>query len=341
MSLILKLQKIVANEVNTYNIPSVFAGFKARDPIDVWNSNGGTPFEKSILLVALLREAGIHAEPLAILPTAQYDESIGCLPQITKYLVQANPLDKEQMILSPIKSVEQNQIYSLNGYTLLELNPSKLNIYTIQENFGNKLIMNSSINLTDSMKITGNADLIVFEKTNPYYTLLNDSSSIKKLIGGSFSAKDISSFGLINTAQARSNLIYQFDSKDLLKHQINYYFFELPVCINGVESWHMNYLNSDRKTDLEIPFPLNEQYSFTITLPEDMQLINPVEIIEQSTDFGKVIISNIQNDTAVTVKRMFEISKNTIPISSYQEFKAMMDIWNEMKYRELVLKKEE
>lgn len=340
MDLILKLQKIVANDVNTNNTPSVFAGFKARSPIDVWKSNGGTPFEKSILLVTLLREAGIHAEPLAILPTVQYDEGMGCLPQITQYLVQVNPLDREQMILSPIKSSDQNLIYSLNGYTLLELNPSKLNIYTIQENFGNKLIMNCSINLNDSMKITGSADLIVFEKANPYYKLLNDSSSTKKLIGGSISTKDISSYSIINTAQARSNLSYQFEAKDSLKHQKNYYFFELPVCTNGVESWHMNYLNSDRKTDFEIPFPLNEQYSFSITLPENMKLINPVEIIEQSTDFGKVIISNIQSDTAVTVKRMFEISKNTIPVSSYQEFKAIMDIWNEKKYRELVFKKD-
>ncbi len=340
MDLILKLQHIVANDLNTYKVPPLYAGFRARHPVDVWKSNGGMPFEKSILLVTLLREAGVHAEPLAILPTDLYDERIGPLPQITEYLVQANPLDREQMILSPIKPADQNLIYSLNGCTMLELNPSKLNIYTIQENFGNKVIMNGNIHLNDSLQITGNADLILFEKVNPYYKLLNDSSYVKKLIGGGLSGKDISSYNIINTAQARSNLNYQFIKKDTLKNQANYYFFELPVCKNGIESWHINYLNSDRKTDFEIPFPLNEQYSFTITMPENIQLINPVEIIEHTTDFGEVIISNIQNDTAITAKRMFRISQNTIPVSSYSEFKEMLDIWNEKKYRELILKKE-
>jgi len=339
LNIILKLQHIVANDLNTYNIPPVYAGFKARSPIEVWKSNGGTPFEKSILLVALLREAGVHAEPLAILPTKFYDERIGCLPQITEYLVQVNPLDKEQMIVAPIGSVDQNMIYSLNECTLLELNASKLNIYNIQENFGNKVVMNGTFSLNDSLKYSGTADVILFEKANPYYKFIQDSSYTKNIISGGLSGKDVKSFDIINTAQVRSNLSYQFDKKDSLKKLKNYYFLELPVCKNGVESWHMNYLNSGRKTDFEIPSALNEQYSFTITLPEEMELINPIEIIEKNTDFGEVIISNIQNDTAIVVKRMFNITKDRIPVSSYQEFKEMMDLWNEKKYRELVLKK--
>ena len=340
LNIILKLQHIVANDLNTYNIPPVYAGFKARSPIEVWKSNGGTPFEKSILLVALLREAGVHAEPLAILPTKFYDERIGCLPQITEYLVQVNPLDKEQMIVAPIGSVDQNMIYSLNECTLLELNASKLNIYNIQENFGNKVVMNGTFSLNDSLKYSGTADVILFEKANPYYKFIQDSSYTKNIISGGLSGKDVKSFDIINTAQVRSNLSYQFDKKDSLKKLKNYYFLELPVCKNGVESWHMNYLNSGRKTDFEIPSALNEQYSFTITLPEEMELINPIEIIEKNTDFGEVIISNIQNDTAIVVKRMFNITKDRIPVSSYQEFKEMMDLWNEKKYRELVLKKD-
>ncbi len=340
MNIILKLQHIVTNDMNTYHVPPKYSGYEARSPIEVWQSNGGTQFEKSILLVTLLREAGIHAEPLALLPTKLYDERIGCLPQITEYLVQVNPLDREQMILSPTKTTDQNMIYSLNECTMLELNPSKLNIYSIQENFGNKVIMNGNIYVDDSLQITGNADLILFEKTNPYYQLFQDSSYSKKLIGGGVSSKDITAYDIINTAQARSNVSFEFKNKDTLKHQGNYYFFELPMCKSGVESWHINFLNSDRKTDFEIPFPLNEQYSFSIALPENMELINPVEIIERTSDFGEVIISNIQNDTAITVKRMFRISENTIPVSSYSKFKEMLDIWNEKKYRELILKKD-
>jgi hypothetical protein len=200
--------------------------------------------------------------------------------------------------------------------------------------------MNGQLSISDSLQITGTADLVLFEKTNPYYELIQDSGFINQLIGGGFSANDISSADIINNAQTRSNLYYQFSKNDSLSHYGEYYFLDIPVCKQGAESWHIHQLNRDRKSDFEIPFPLNEQYSFTISLPKDMKLINPVEMIEQTSDIGEVVISNIQNDTAIIVKRMLKISRQEIPVSSYSEFKQKIDIWNEDKYRRLVLRKD-
>ena len=175
MDLIFKLQHTVVKEMNTYRVPMEYAGFKSRNPIEVWKSNGGTPFEKSILFVALLRKAGIHAEPLAAFPTVLHDESMGCLPLIKNYLVQINPVESDQIILSPISTNDQNLIYTLNGCTLLELNSSKLNLYTIAENYGNKVVMNGNFELSDSLMFSGSAELALFEKTNPYYKFREDS----------------------------------------------------------------------------------------------------------------------------------------------------------------------
>jgi hypothetical protein len=337
-SLILKLQNLVTNEINTYPVPLEFTGFSFRPPVEVWKSNGGTPLEKSILLVALIRTAKINAEPIAVMPSALFDENIGSLISVD-FLVQANPRELEQMILSPVESGSQNLIYSLNGKTTMVLNPEKPARTSVNEKFENMAIMSADLKFDDSLKFKGTAELAIYERANPFYKLKNDSTSVKQFIGGGLSTGDIKSFKLINAAQTRSNINYEIEGKKPLRNQANYYFFDLPLCKNGSDSWHIGSLSSERVTSFEIPFPVNEQYSFTIDLPHEMQLVNPIELTEMKTDFGELILFMSQEGKKITVKKMLKVSVTNIPVSEYKAFKQMMDLWNDRKVREVIIKK--
>ena len=340
LSVILKIQEIVANAVNTYNIPPVYTGFTARPAIEIWKSNGGTHYEKSLLLVTLLRAAGVHAETVAIIHTALFDKSIGCLPQITDFIVQANPRELEQMYLSATKVNGQNLIFSMNGNTTLLLNPEKLSVTSVNEDFNNKVEMAGDFTIDDSIKVTGNIETVVFERTNPYYELKKDTNSIKQIIGGGISKADLVSVKLLNNAQVRSIIKYEIKTGKPLRNQANYYFFEIPLNTKGTESWHLNYLSAEREIPLEVPFPVNESYNYTITLPDNVMLVNPVEKIGRKTDFGSLDIEVEQTGNKITVSRNFVITNNLIPAYAYKEFKEMFDLWNEKNFRELILKKE-
>ncbi len=54
----LKLQEKVANELNNWQIPLQFSGYKLRNTAAIWQSNGGTEAEKAILLTGMLRSQG-------------------------------------------------------------------------------------------------------------------------------------------------------------------------------------------------------------------------------------------------------------------------------------------
>jgi hypothetical protein len=339
LSLILKLQEIVTNNMNTYSIPAEFTGFTARNPIETWRSNGGTSFEKSLVLVTLLREAGINAEPLIIIPTAVFNDTIGSLTLISEYLVQANPRELEQIILSPVKSDDQNLIYSLSGKSTFVLNPDKPYITHVKEKYENKVITNGAFILTDSMKLSGNAELLMFEKTNPYYKIKNDSSAVKQFFGGGLSVREIKSFKVVNSSQVRTNVKYEFNQKQPVKNQANYYFCNLPLCKSGSENWHINYLNTERNTPVEIPYPVDEQYSIIYKIPDNIKLVNPLDSIGLKNNFGEMTLSITQNGNVIIVKRTLRITEQIIPVAEYKAFKQMMDLWNESKYRELVLKK--
>lgn len=335
---VLELQKLVADNINNYRIPLYYSGFQMRTPIDVWESNGGTQIEKTILLTALLREAGIHAEPVAIIPERYYDKGIGCFSVVQEYLVQVNPREREQMYISATHTIDQNMVYSIDGTTTVIINPEKFFVDPISEVFENQLITNGEITFDSSMKFSGNIETLVTEKLNPYYKLKADSSFVKSMIGGGISGGDIKSFEIINTAQYRSLAKVDVASKKPIRNQVNYYFWKLPLNKRGTESWHLNYLNSDRSANFEIPEVINEQYSFEITLPANVQLLNPQELTEITNEFGELVISTTQTENEVTIKRLLKINKKEVDTQNYQDFKEMYDLWNDKMKRELVLK---
>jgi len=337
--LALALQKMVSSDINTYGIPPYYIGYTMRTAIETWKGNGGTPCEKTILLASLLREAGINANPVMIIPSKLYNEEIGCLPLAETIYLQVNPRDTEQMYLSAFMAPDQNLVFSMNDKTLLLFDPGKHYVESISESFENKVIMNGNFVVSDDFKFAGKMEISLTERANPYYKFMNDSSFVTSLIGGGISKKDIISSDIVNSAQFRTLAKLTIETKEPVKNQSDYYFWEIPLNKNGTESWRIKSLNNERYSPLEVPFVVNEQYSYTITLPEHIQLANPVELTERQSDFGKLVLSANQNGKEVLVKRLLVIDKPIISTTHYQAFKEMMDLWNEKNFRKLVLKK--
>lgn len=317
---ILKLNKAVAEDVNNYNVSPYYNGYRSRTPIETWESNGGTAFEKSYLLTALLRDAGINADPVLVVPTHFYDPEIGCLPLIGEVLVQASPRELEQMYLSATHEASQNKVFEMNGNTLITLRPDKPAYENIAAKFENKVVTNGTLILDDSMKCSGNIEFLLTEAMNPYYKLENDSAAAKDIISG-FTGKEIADAKIINNAQYRSLCNLKVMAKKPLHKQANYYFFELPENKNGTSAWHINYLSNERNTPFQVPDVINEQYSYDISVPDNTRLVNPIELTEMKTPFGELVLSTQQKGNKITVKRMLLIKQTEISQEFYPDFK--------------------
>ncbi|MBN1338932.1 MAG: DUF3857 domain-containing protein [Bacteroidales bacterium] len=339
LQLIFGLQKAVATEMNNWNIPFEHTGYLPRVPADTWAANGGTPFEKAILLAGLYREAGIHAEPVMMFPEQFYDAQTGCLPLVTDFLVQVNPRETEQQYISPVTASEQNLIYRLDGCIAVALNPDKpLSEISFSESPGNKAVLSGELLLDDSLRISGKLKAELSGRINPYYTIAQNGESVKNFLSGSLSKQDVKDFELINSAQIRSTIDFTVEKKEALVRMGEYLQLDLPELNKGLPAWHMNYLYSKRETPLEVPFTLFEKYEIDISLPSGIQWIG--KPVSQSVDagFGSLIIEIDRSDKGIKVSKSLEIRKRIIEVSEYPEFKRMIDLFHAGNSKSIMLK---
>lgn len=335
---ILAIQKIVVNDLNNYRVPFEYASFDGRPGIEVWQSNGGTEFEKTVLLSTLLLDAGINAEPIIAMPKALYDEKVGCLNQIVDFAVQVNPRETEQIYLSATALSNQNMAFEMSNLIVIGINSARPARFENLESVSNNFTLKGVLSLDDSLKVSGKMDMEVFYGLNPYFKLKEDSAHAKKLLSG-ISEKDVEKALIVNCAMPRSTVEIEVSSKEPIKTKVDYFFYALPECKNGISEWNMTYLNSKRNTNLEVPFPISESYEITFTLPEGVTLVDQPEKIGRQTDFGKLNIEFSKTGNEITIIRSIEITSKFISVAAYEDFKEMIDLWNDKRFKQLILKK--
>ena len=88
-------------------------------------------------------------------------------------------------------------------------------------------------------------------------------------------------------------------------------------------------LNSNRKTALELPYLLEENYEYTIHLPENKDLKNKNIEIHLKNKAGSMDISLKQENKTVKIKKNLILSKRVYQPSSqeYGQLRELITSW--------------
>jgi len=334
----LELQEKIVTEIRLYPIPPRITGFKCRTPDQIWNDNGGTGLEKTVLLVALLKAAGITAEPVAIIRTSLYNEKLGTLADIEDFAVKVDFKEEGTIYLSATNLINQNLTLSLPGRTLVPLNPDVL---TSNLNTGNPkqtISVQGRFICSSDPKITGEISVRLNGLCNPFLGLQRDRNKIKKMISGGISSDDIKD---VKITDFNSNSSFQtfvvLDDKPF-KKDTSFYFFNIPFLSGGIDSWNIKTLSSKRETVYELPSQAEEKYTFEISLPVGLEVISPetsINILNKAGNFKfevKVSKGNLE------IKREIKLTERIINPGSYQDFKMIIDAWNNPRNKEIIFK---
>ncbi len=231
-------------------------------------------------------------------------------------------------------------VYNLAEKTILLLdNNLKTPKFINVENFTNSVIMKGEFILSDSSSLSGKLNLALKANANPYFSVYKDASSIKQLITGGINANDISSFNTVQLSPEMSNVHCDIKKDEAFKEMNTYLSFELPYATNGLDSWHINLLTAQRNSSLEIPETIHERYQYSIELPDDIKPILKATNFEINNEVGHLLIKIEKTGNKLLITKDIKITQKVIDLDKYNDFREIMNNWNNNKYRQILFRK--
>ncbi len=337
---VLKLQEKVVNEVRLWPIPLRSSGFICRPATETWKSNGGTLSEKAVLLVALLKEAGIEAEPVLVVRNNLYEEKIGSLLDMDDILVKAILKENGSLFLSVSTLNPQSMSLTLSGKTLVSMQPNgKLSLEKPEE-AENILSMRGNFAISEKQILSGDVSVTLTKACDPWFLMLRDQNKMKPYIGGGLSSSDLKELKIITIGPVEAFVKYSFQKEKPFRNDTNYYFYSLPTITSGIDNWGIKLLPQKRLTSLEIPSLLDESYELIFNLPLGMNSFSVEKKVEIRNEAGFFVFEVKKNEGKITVTKSIHFAKRLIDPSEYASFKALMDNWNSNRTREVVFVKE-
>lgn len=340
LAIALAMQKVVCNDLNKLSVPLKYNGFKCRTPIETWESNKGTQLEKALLLTTLLQKAEISAKPVAVIPDTFFDAGIGDLSNFNEFVVRLDLEAYGEVYLSADHLDKQNLKYKLEGNQLLVLDPTieSVEVSSVEKG-NNKIIVEGKFVVDDQEKLQAKIQLVLEANSNPYFSIFSDPAAIKSMIKGGLGAANVTTFKTVELTQDKSNTFLNFEKDGAFKLLHNYLEFDLPHTSNGVDSWHINLLTVDRSPALEIPETIHEKYTYSFELSDGLTVVSPSKSIELINEVGYLLIEFETLGDKLEVTREIKLEKKIIELESYNEFKAIMDVWNNPIFKKVIFKK--
>jgi len=345
IDILIKLQDKVINEFRLYPVPIKNTGFTCRTPQETWNSNGGTTVEKAILLTALLKEANIKANPVFMIRNSLYDETIGSMMDIEDILVKAELPGNGPVYLSVTTMNPQNLLFCYTERVFVELDHNDAGIENIHieksPSLKNKINLAGTFTVNEKNQLSGEVSFMENNGINPYLMLLRDKNKAKSLIGGGLSASDLKDPIITKTGMDQSSVVIAVQKDKPFRNDSDYYFLQLPLLTNGIESLGIHLLPKDRTTPLEISSIIEETNDFTYVLPDKMKPFIANEKKEIKNNIGAFSFEVKTEGPKIIIHKSLKLEKHLIQPEEYTNFKTLLDHWNANRYREVVFKKTE
>lgn len=195
-----------------------------------------------------------------------------------------------------------------------------------------------SINIVGNFTIdvvensTGKMKCSISSPSMPAFAIMKDDTKAGSLL------KDIKGTA-DNVRMYEQNVTFQYNVESLKVNDLkkDYYSFTLPETRFGTNI-NPSYLASKRKNAVKCN-KIEEQYVYSIIIPDDCSYVGKDVSIIEEYPFGKVsIFINVEENT-ISVNRNLSITSEIIPVNEYKDFRNMIVLWNNDAYKTFIIKK--
>ena len=339
LKIALRIQELVVNDLTTISVPPVYTGFRLRTPVEVWNSNYGTEPEKALLFAALLKQAGINGLVSAAAFKGFMDGQTVNPLLFTEYYVLADFGNIGMMALSPIRLHDQNPLVSQPNRELAILIPGK-GLKTVRiDQEKNQLHLDGKLTIEVNGKTTGLCNASWSGIMQPYLRIKRNEKAVLGLFTEGVGLQDIKEYKVIENQPLLLKVDYTIDKSDALHESNGLYYLVLPQLNGDAASSGLSELPAMRSESLELPATTDQEYNFAITIPAAYAFLSPDLKKNVKNSAGEVEISFKKEGQTVVVTRKLSLSALVLKPEQVSDLKALMNIWLNKNYKQLILKK--
>ncbi len=345
----------VATEVRNVHMPLGLGGYTPNDAGQVLENKYADTRDKAVLLISMLRAAGIDAYPALVggMPDARFTESVPTLKQFTRILV-ALPDDGSYRFLDPfLDDVSYGFVRWGRGNTALVVRDDgsgelvQVPGFRAAENLALKNMV-VTIDGDGSAEIRASCELEGYFDRKARRDLKDATPSEKQKLFDS--AASVVSAGATSTGYSHSDVtdltepvrvVQDVRAKELAVPQGDMMIVHLPPFPHSFASMGIYPALAERRyafefpcefrSDLEIDVSLPDGYEVA-WLPEDVMLITPVAVFQLTCESHK-------DSHTVVWKRSIVINERSISRENYGVFKENYDTLVSPKNRLILLRK--
>ncbi|MBE0661471.1 MAG: DUF3857 domain-containing protein [Bacteroidales bacterium] len=341
LKIIQSLQKEVAQSMAWGRAEPIYTGFVCRTPSEVWKSNGGSLLEKTVLLAAMLRHAGIDASPALAGPRSLFEPKASNLLLFEESIVIINTRNHGTVYLSATVVENQSLEYLFQNEVIMPLLKTGEITPIFPKSFPGEITFNGRFSIDTAMNLTGEIETSLQGSNNPFFSLSEAPGKLGSFISGGIIKKGENSVSITELSKEKSSATLAVEKTNPFREFSGYYQWELPFMNHGFESYRVNYLATSRTDSFMVPAGLDEKYEFTIDLPAGYEFVNPDASLEEKCAAGSVSINFSNDENQLMVTRVIQLTNTLVSPEDYESFRTMVNLWLEKNYKTIVFKKTE
>lgn len=329
---IIAIRDYVADAIHLNNFNQKHTDYQASSASKTWHSACGTELDKAILLTAMLRNAGYEAIPVALIKERYHSDEVACLDLISHYAVRTR-IDDKDFYLSPTEKNNSSLEYTYGGYMAYFIDSSI--DHFIARYLGpvdNKASLKGDIIIKDNGTANEQVGYNITTAGLPYYEIDNNNSILSQYAtntNGEITCRKLDF----------TNAEFTVNAEEVKMEQIGesgYYTLNLPAASNTFKV-NPAYLNEKREHPIRCK-KTDETYTYTITMPKGWKSVTNNVHKSYGSSFGKMDIDIKVNGNTITVIRSLKVTQETIEVSQYKDFRAMMNDWTDDAWRKIIVK---
>ena len=345
----------VAIEVRNVHMPLGLGGYTPNDAEQVLENKYADTRDKAVLLISMLRAAGIDAYPALVrgMPDARFTESVPTLKQFTRILVALPDGDSYRFLDPFLDDVSYGFVRWGRGNTALVVRDDgsgelvQVPGFRAAENRARKSMV-ITIDSDGSAEVRATCELEGYFDRKARRDLKDATPSEEQKVFDT--AANVVSAGATNTGYSHSNLtdltepvrVFQdIQAKELAVPQGDMMIVHLPPFPHSFASMGIYPSLAERRyafefpcefrSDIEVDVSLPDGYE-VVRLPEDVMLITPVAVFQLTCE-------SHEDEHSVVWKRSIAVNERSISVEDYGKFKENYDTLISPKNRLLLLKK--